>query len=143
MVGISDLAHIAPSARGKMELAMSDEPGEEDRLVSRLLAEATRIVFDELFKPKQFRSLIEHFESSEAVVIGYGITCSNLRKAITSLPVIGEQLTDLASALEPDFPQEKYRSAFEVSVAGFILDALHHHNRLNRRTTKHGQAYGL
>ncbi|MDA0810245.1 MAG: sigma 54-interacting transcriptional regulator [Planctomycetota bacterium] len=143
VVGISDLAHIAPSARGKMELAMSDEPGEEDRLVSRLLAEATRIVFDELFKPKQFRSLVEHFESSESVVIGDGISCSNLRKTITSLPVIGEQLTDLASALEPDFPQEKYRSAFEVSVAGFVLDALHHHNRLNRRTTEHGQAYGL
>ncbi len=30
-----------------------------------------------------------------------------------------------------------------VSVAGFILDALHHHNRLNRRQTDHGQLYGL
>ena len=142
-VGIHDLAHIAPSARGKMELAMSDEPGEEDRLVSRLLAEAIKNVFDESFKPKQFRSLVEHIESTEAVVIGDGSNSSDSRKAIASLPGIGDQLADLASLLEPDFPDDAFRSAFEVSVAGFILDALHHHNRLNRRTTDHGQAYGL
>tara|TARA_R110002072_G_scaffold302100_1_gene483997 strand:+ start:195909 stop:197339 length:1431 start_codon:yes stop_codon:yes gene_type:complete len=142
-VGINDLAHIIPSARGKMELAMSDEPGEEDRLVSRLLGEAIKNVFDESFKPKQFRSLAEHFETTEFVVIGDGISLSDTRKVMASLPGIGGQLAELTSQLEPELTDDTFRAALEVSVAGFVLDALHHHNRLNRRTTKHGLAYGL
>jgi magnesium chelatase subunit I len=143
VVGIHDLTHIAPSARGKMELAMSDEPGEEDRLVNRLLAEAIKNVFDESFKPKQFRSLVEHFESAEAVVVGDASNLPDTHKALTSLPGIGEQLSNLAAQLEPELPDDTFRPALEVSVAGFILDALHHHNRLNRRETDRGQAYGL
>ncbi|NQV24796.1 MAG: sigma 54-interacting transcriptional regulator [Rhodopirellula sp.] len=142
-VGIHDLAHIAPSARGKMELAMSDEPGEEDRLVGRLLAEAIKNVFDECFKPKQFRSLIEHFESSEAIVIGDGSQTSETHAKLASLPGIGPSLESLTSGIEPQLPEAPFLPALEISVAGFILDALHHHNRLNRRATDSGKAYGL
>jgi magnesium chelatase subunit I len=142
-VSIHDLTHIAPSARGKMELAMSDEPGEEDRLVSRLLAEATKNVFDESFKPKQFRSLVEHFESAEAVTIGESSKVADTLATLQALPGIGSQIADLALQLEPDFTEDTFRPALEVSIVGFILDALHHHNRLNRRTTDQGTAYGL
>jgi magnesium chelatase subunit I len=142
-VSIADLMHIAPSARGKMELAMSDEPGEEDRLVHRLLAEAIKNVFDESFKPKQFRDLIEHFESSEAIVIGDRSNLADTHRALETLPGLGSQLTDLAAQLEPELPTDAHRRPLEISVAGFILDALHHHNRLNRRETDRGQSYGL
>ena len=142
-VTVHDLAHIAPSARGKMELAMSDEPGEEDRLVDRLLAEAIKNVFDESFKPKQFRDLVEHFESSEAVIIGDGSKVTDTREKLAMLPGLGTQLANLTTELEPDSSPEVLRPALEVSVAGFILDALHHHNRLNRRSTEQGRAYGL
>lgn len=142
-VTVHDLAHVTPSSRGKMELAMSDEPGEEDRLVDRLLAEATRNVFDESFKPKQFRSLIEYFESAESIVIGERSKVSETCDTLEALPGMGADLTDLVSKLEPEVPEEAYCSALRVSVAGFILDALHHHNRLNRRTKDQSTAYGL
>lgn len=142
-VNIHDLVHIAPSARGKMELAMSDEPGEEDKLVSRLLAEAIKNVFDESFKPKQFRSLIEHFESTEGIVMSEASTVAETHAALATLPELGSQLADLASELETVIPDKNFRPAIEVSVASFILDALHHHNRLNRRTNEQGTAYGL
>jgi len=143
VVGISDLTHIVPSARGKMELAMSDEPGEEDRLVSRLLAEAVKNVFDEWFKPKQFRSLVEHFESGEPIVIGDGVRVAETRSLVAALPGIGENLSGLTSQVEPDMPEASFAPGLEVSVAGFILDAMHHHNRLNRKATQGGNAYGL
>jgi len=142
-VNISDLRHITASARGKMELAMSDEPGEEDRLVHRLLSEAIKNVFDESFKPKQFRSLVEHFESSEAITIGDNSNLVDTNIALKTLPLLGSQIIDLVAQLEPELPTNTFRIALEVSVAGFILDALHHHNRLNRRQTDHGQLYGL
>ena len=142
-VSVHDLAHITPSARGKMELAMSDEPGEEDRLVDRLLAEAIRNVFDERFTPKQFRSLVEHFESAEPVVLGDGHPLSETRAALTALPGIGANLASLAAETEPQLPEKDFLPALEVSVAGFILDAMHHHNRLIRRTTTGGKSYGL
>ena len=126
-----------------MELAMSDEPGEEDHLVNCLIAEAIKNVFDEHFKPKQFRTLVEHFESTETIVIGDGCSVSKTHELLTALPGIGNQLSELSSRLEPEQPDESFRRAFEVSVAGFIFDALHHHNRLNRRETDRGQAYGL
>lgn len=143
VVGITDLMHIAPSARGKMELAMSDEPGEEDRLVNRLLAEAVKNVFDEWFKPKQFRSVVEHFDSSEPVVIGDGVRCEEARTLLAALPAIGSNLTSLTSEVESELPGSSFMPALEVSVAGFILDALHHHNRLNRKAADSGSAYGL
>jgi len=143
VVTVHDLVHVAPSSRGKMELAMSDEPGEEDRLVHRLLAEAIKNVFDESFKPKQFRSLVEHFESSEAITIGDRSNLADTSSALEALPALGSQLADLVAQLETELPTESFRVAVEVSVAGFILDALHQHNRLNRRETDQGQAYGL
>ncbi|MDA0284788.1 MAG: sigma 54-interacting transcriptional regulator [Planctomycetota bacterium] len=143
VVRVSDLAHIASSSRGKMELAMSDEPGEEDRLVGRLLAEAVKTIFDESFTPKQFRSLVEYFDMGDAVVMGDGRLNSELHSTLQSLPGIGAELTALSSLVEPDLPDESLRPALEVAVAGFILDGLHHHNRLNRRTTESGSSYGL
>jgi magnesium chelatase subunit I len=143
VVGIPDLAHIAPSARGKIELAMSDEPGEEGRLVGRLLAEAVKNVFDEFFKPKQFRSLVEHFESGEPVIIGDANQLVETHARLASLPEFGPKLASLTSEVQPQLPAENFLPALQVSIAGFILDALHHHNRLNRKATDIGVAYGL
>ena len=142
-VGIHDLTHITPSARGKMELAMSDEPGEEDRLVSRLLAEAVKNVFDESFTPKQFRNLAEYFETAEPLVIGDRVPLAEARAAVSSLPGIGDNLKSLVLKVEAQLPDEMFIPALEVSVAGFILDAMHHHNRLNRRTAADGSTYGF
>src|SRR5206468_12254149 len=42
---VFDLAHILPSARGKLELTMSEDDGHEDKLVERIAAEAVKNVF--------------------------------------------------------------------------------------------------
>src|SRR5690606_21913566 len=64
---ISDLAHIAASARGKLELNLTEETGEEDLLIGRILEEAVKNVFDQSFSPKQFRNVVEHFEDGRTL----------------------------------------------------------------------------
>lgn len=143
VVSIHDLAHVTPSTRGKLELAMSDEPGEEDRLVNRLLDEAIRNVFDEFFKPKQFRPLVEHFESGEPVMIGDRSPAVEIRSSLNAIPGFAGELSSLTSLVEPHAPDDQFIPALEVSVGGFILDAMHHHNRLNRRVATGGTSYGM
>ena len=41
---------------------MTEEPGEEDRLIHRLIDEAVKTVFDQSLTPKQFRETVEFFE---------------------------------------------------------------------------------
>lgn len=143
VVQTGDLVHIASSSRGKMELAMSDEPGEEDRLVRRILSEAVRNVFDEWFKPKQFRSLIEYFDTGDSIVLSQNDVAAAAIERLKVLPGLGDKLSQLSNQLEPDLPDETLRPALEAAVATFILDALHYHNRLNRTATSVGESYGL
>lgn len=43
---ISDLTALVASSRGKLELSLTEETGQEDRLISRLIDEAVKTVFD-------------------------------------------------------------------------------------------------
>ena len=70
VVRVSDLIALRASSRGKMELNMTEEPGEEDGLVARLAEEAVRNVFDAALKTRQFRDVVEHFETGEPVAVG-------------------------------------------------------------------------
>ena len=45
---VSDLAHVAASSRGKLELTMAEDDGQEDKLIGRIVAEAVKNVFGQL-----------------------------------------------------------------------------------------------
>ena len=67
---VSDLAHLGPSARGKLELTMTEDDGQEDKLVDRLVAEAVKNVFAAHFDPKDFRPVIDYFEGGKGIEVG-------------------------------------------------------------------------
>ena len=140
---ISDLAHIAASSRGKMELAMSEEPGDEDRLIGRLLGEAVRTVFDEWFKPKRFRCLVEYAETGEPLRSGDGLTSEDLMSQFQAVPEFPEMVATIARDIEPDLATEELRTPLLASVAEFILEAMHCHNRLNKAQKNGGTSYGI
>lgn len=143
VVRISDLTHIASSSRGKMELAMSEEPGDEDRLIGRLLAEAVRTVFDQWFKPKRFRCLIEYAETGQPLISGDGLTSDDLISQVQAVPEFPEIVASIARELEPDLTMEEFRIPLLASVAEFILEAMHCHNRLKKTQKKGGTTYGI
>ena len=148
VVRVSDLVALRSSSRGKMELTMSEEPGEEDSLVVRLTEEAIRNVFDADLKARQFGDLIEYFETGEPVAVGDGVAADELLEGLAAIPGFVDRLDLLSSRLDPDLAPDtdlddgSLRDQLRASVAEFVLEALHCHNRLNKSPAAGGARYG-
>jgi magnesium chelatase subunit I len=140
---IGDLAYIAASARGKMELAMTEETGEEDHLVTRLVDEAVKTVFDEHFDTKQFRDVVAQFESGKSLEIGDSASTAEYLQQIESCRPLAKHAERIAGELEPSLNTGPTAGPLRVAVAEFLLDGLHANNRLNKRTKAGKTAYGF
>ncbi|MBA4032370.1 MAG: magnesium chelatase [Planctomyces sp.] len=137
----SDLTSMVSSSRGKLELAMSDEPGEEDKLLGRIIDEAIKNVFDQQFNPKQFRSVVEHFDLGEPMELGDGLAPAETLKRIEPIRGFMEQVEQAAKKLQPELLEGVTKVPFLASVAEFLLDGLYCHNRLNRQPRGTGIRY--
>ncbi len=127
-----------------MELAMTEDTGDEDYLVRRLMSEAVKTVFDEWFKPKQFRAIVEHIETGGSIQTGDGISSQQLLDQLGAIPGLTDELNGIAESLEPDLVASEAASGLLASVAEFILDGLHCHNRLNKKPSLGNSVnYGL
>jgi magnesium chelatase subunit I len=138
----SDLHWIAPSSRGKLELAMSEESGEEDRLIQRLVDEAVKAVFDQSLSPKQFRETVEHFENGGRLEITGGESPAELLAKLDTVKGLRKQVDRLATEWEPSLASGPTGDALRAAVAEFILDGLYAHNRVNKKSKDRGAAYG-
>jgi len=147
VVRVSDLVALRASSRGKMELNMTEEPGEEDGLVARLAEEAVRNVFDAGLKTRQFRDVVEHFETGEPVAVGDDVPAGELLEQLEAIPGFVGRLDELLTRLDPDLEgslvDDSTRQSARASVAEFVLEALHCHNRLNKSTHSGQSKYGL
>ena len=84
---------LSASTRGKLELTLSEDEGQEDKVVDKLLGEAVKNVFESYFDPKHFRPLVEWFESGKSFVTGdrlasAGTMCNGSREA----PLVRKEL---------------------------------------------------
>lgn len=140
---VNDLAYLAASSRGKMELNMTDEPGEEDKLLQRLQEEAVKVVFDQHLSPKQFRNVVEFFENGRKVDLVEKSTTGDVLESLSGIRDFRNQIDRIAAELEPELADGPSKEALHVSVAEFILDGLHCHNRINKKQRAAGTLYGL
>ncbi|MBW3541225.1 MAG: sigma 54-interacting transcriptional regulator [Planctomycetes bacterium] len=138
---VSDLAAMVPSSRGKIELTMTEEAGEEDSLLGRIVGEAVKNVFDQQFSPKEFRNIIEHFESGATLEVGDRVPSGELVERCAKIRGFRKQFEQAARQLEPE--AREHGEALLASVAEFLLDALHCHNRLNKKARSGGAAYSV
>lgn len=129
---ISDLAHAAAGSRGKVELSMTEEPGEEDSLIGRIVGEAVMKVFDEYRQPKQYRDLVEYFEGGETLTVGDGLSSADYAREISKFPGLRKAVEELGKELEPKLMSGPYADAVKACLAEFVLEGLHTHNRLNK-----------
>ncbi|MCA9025040.1 MAG: sigma 54-interacting transcriptional regulator [Planctomycetaceae bacterium] len=140
---ISDLAHIAASARGKVELAMTEETGEEDRLLHRLVDEAVKNVFDQYFSPKQFRSIVEFFENGGRLSNADTAATDEFLASLDDIRGFRKLLESAASDLTPEQASGDTAPGVQAAIAELILDGLYAHNRLNKTTKDAGTSYGI
>lgn len=140
---ISDLPLIVPSARGKIELSMTEDSGDEDRLIERLTEEAVKNVFDQVANPKQFQNVVEFFESGKKLTVRADATAHEVVAAADAIRGLPKQLETLADQLAPELSRGESAIGLRAALVEFILDGLYAHNRLNRKRTGDGAAYGI
>jgi magnesium chelatase subunit I len=129
----ADLWHMLPSARGKLELVMTEDEGQEDALVSRIVGDAIQVIFAEYFDPKEFRPLVDAFEAGKTVELGDMMPAQMVLEKVERLPLLkqkAEELIKKTSAGESIDAQT--RNGYLASAVEFILEGLHTHNKLNK-----------
>lgn len=126
---ISDLWAVAPSTRGKIELNLTEDDGQEDRVILKLIGEAVKNVFDTHFEVKQLRPLVEWFESGKNFVVGDRVPTSDYVKRLGENAALRKEVTAFANRPEnAGLPAD----ALAASAIEFLLEGLHVQNRLNK-----------
>ncbi len=139
---VSDFVALVGSSRGKIELNMTEETGEEDKLLSRIVEEAVKSIFDQHFDPKHYRNIVEYFESGNTLEVGDRLPAAEVLKRIDAVREFRKQVAKSASELDPEIAATPLRPQLEASVAEFILDGLYCHNRLNKKQKSGTASYG-
>lgn len=138
----TDLAYAAASARGKLELAMTEESGEEDRLIERLVEEAIKVVFDQHFKPQQFQAVVDYFETGNRLELVENASSTEVLTKLDGIRGFRKVLERAAAELSPSGAPKGLDEALLVSVAELILDGLYAHNKVNKKSRRTGTMYG-
>src|SRR5205807_544463 len=89
---VSDLAYLAASARGKLELTLTEDEGQEDRVIDKLIGEAVKNIFESHFNVKQLRPLVEWFESGHTFVTGDRIPSRDYLRLLNEVPVLKKEV---------------------------------------------------
>ncbi len=129
---ISDLAYLAASARGKIELTMSEDDGQEDKVIGKLIGEAVKSLFEAHFDLKRFRQVVEWFETGNSFVVGDRQPSAEYVKRLSNVPALKKEIDQFLKEATPPDMQKQAHDALSASVAELILEGLHVENRLNK-----------
>jgi len=129
---ISDLVYLSASARGKIELTMSEDDGQEDKVIGKLIGEAVKNLFEAHFDVKRFRQAVEWFEAGNSFVVGDRQPSGEYVKRLYNVPALKKEIDQFLKEGTPPDMQKQAHDALTASVAEFILEGLHVENRLNK-----------
>ena len=129
---VSDLAHVVPSSRGKLELTMAEDEGHEDKLIGRLVDEAVKNVFAQHLDVREFRAVVDYFESGKGVELGDTLASRRCSSGSRRSPACGSGPRSWPRRSSARPADADAREAATASAAEFILEGLHVHNKLNK-----------
>ena len=138
---VSDLASASASSRGKLELTMTEDDGHEDKLLQRIVDEATKNIFGLHLDVRELRPIVEYFESGNSVELGDTLSTRSLLERVAKVPGLRKRAEELAAQALPDLSDRDAREAAVASAAEFILEGLHVHNKLNKAAKAGGATY--
>src|SRR4030088_3696244 len=128
---ITDLAFLASSTAGRVEIEALDE-GKEEQVLSRLERGAVSAVFSRHFSASQFDGIVARFEDGAMLEVGEGIPARTYTRAIGDLPEVATALKKLGLADRPEV---------RASVIEFLLEGLHLNKRLNKDEAEGSAVY--
>ncbi len=126
---ISDLPNTAASCRGKIELMLADDQKAEDRLITALLGEAVKNVFNNHTDADDLDDLVQQFADGNAnIEIGDDVQADALAAAAGKIKHLTPAAAKICKACKrpPDDP------AHLASAAEFILEGLYVNDRLSK-----------
>jgi magnesium chelatase subunit I len=138
---VSDLLHIVPSSRGKLELTLSEDDGQEDTVIGRIVAEAVKNVFGQYFDAKEFRPAIDYFEVGNGVELGDTLAVKDLLKRVEKVPQLRQKAADFVLKHQPAATDSETGDAALAAAVEFILEGLHVNNKLNKNVKQGTMAY--
>ena len=131
---ISDLIAVAPSTRGKIELTLSEDDGQEDRVIGKLVGEAVKNVFEQHVDVKSLRPVVEWFEGGKSFVVGDKVPSAEYARRINENPPLKKVVAELAKRPENAAIAKEAGDGLAASLAEFVFEGLHVENRLNKAT---------
>jgi magnesium chelatase subunit I len=129
---VSDLAYLTASTRGKIELTLSEDDGQEEKVLAKLLGEAIKNLFDANFEVKQFRGLVEWFEGGKSLLTGDKLPASEYVKKLNEIPVLKNAVMKFIDRPDLQAIRSQAEAPLIASVTEFLLEGLHVQNRLNK-----------
>jgi magnesium chelatase subunit I len=137
---VTDLGSAAASSRGKLELTMSEDEGHEDKLIHRIIEEATKTIFGLHLDVRELRPIVDYFESGQSIEVGDTLATRTVLERIAKVPGLPKRAEELAAAATPKAGDREVREAAAASAAEFILEGLHVNNKLNKSAKGGGAA---
>ena len=138
---VSDLAHVVPSTRGKIELTMTEDDGHEDKLIGRISDEAVKVVFTQHLDAREFRAAVDFFESGKSVELSDTVSSREVISRVEKVPGLRKRAEELARESHPDLSDPSAKEAATASAAEFILEGLHVNNKLNKMVKNGATSY--
>ena len=138
---VSDLTHVIPSSRGKLELTMNEEDGHEDKLIGRIAEEAIKNIFAQHLDAREFRATVDYFETGKAVEVGDTLSVKEVLARIERIPGLRKRADEFARQVQPDLKDADARDAATAAAAEFILEGLYVHNKLNKNVKAGATSY--
>jgi magnesium chelatase subunit I len=129
---ISDLAFLAASSRGKIELTMTEDDGREDAVVAKLIGEAVKNLFETHFDPKHLKGVVEWFEAGHTMVVGDRVPSAVYVQRLNEAPALKKEVVQFLKKAVPEELQRQAPDALTASALELLLEGLHVSNRLNK-----------
>jgi magnesium chelatase subunit I len=122
---ITDLASLASSTSGKVEIETIDE-GRDGHVIDRLIQQTVLTVFKDLVPPDGLRAAAADFDGGAVLHTGDDITSARYVEAIGEFPALRAVVTQL-----PGMSGNESAGAF-ASAIEFVVEGLHLGKRLNK-----------
>ncbi len=128
---VTDLQHMVASCRGKIEIMLAEDDQTETKLISAMLGEAVKIVFEQYAGVADLEPVIELFSHNRTTVeFGDDLSTVDLAAAIDRLPALKKAAAKFCVQVDRPFEE----AADLVAAAEFLLEGLHVSNRLSKYT---------
>jgi magnesium chelatase subunit I len=137
---ISDLAYLAASGRGKIELVLSEDVSHEDRVLLKLVGEAVKNVFAEHLDTKTLRAIVEWFDAGHTFLIGDMLPSQEYWQQLEQVPALRREVIQQLSQWAGRAPSEA-RDPLAASLTEYILEGLYVHNKISKSAKEGKIAY--